>query len=175
MNVDVAGSSGGLASGLKKAGGGGGAFRDLMELFRPKVIREDVEGENVLDGESGEVFVEEFVHGGIVDSADGDGAAAVDLRRQNLTEDKSQVMSQLVPRFFSSDCTLLRTRSRLQSNCSILNKIQPQVPTRIRTPTMPLEPIQSSNRSTNMFEKACLIISEFRVACACSIFDRSSN
>ncbi|KAL2545356.1 Uncharacterized protein Fot_14589 [Forsythia ovata] len=48
-------------------------------------------------------------------------------------------MPQLAPRFPSSDRTLLRTRSRLQSDCSIPNKIQPQVPTKIRTPTLPLE------------------------------------
>ncbi|KAL2459877.1 IQ-domain 13 [Forsythia ovata] len=38
---------------------------------------------------------------------------------------KSRVMLQLAPRFTSSDCTLLRTRSRPQSDCSISNKIQP--------------------------------------------------
>ncbi|KAL2498920.1 hypothetical protein Adt_24470 [Abeliophyllum distichum] len=48
-------------------------------------------------------------------------------------------MPQLAPRFPLFDCTLLRTRSRLQSDCSIPNKIRPRVPTRIRTPTLPLE------------------------------------
>ncbi|KAL2538345.1 Uncharacterized protein Fot_19736 [Forsythia ovata] len=57
----------------------------------------------------------------------------------NLGGGKSRVMPQLAPRFPSSDCTLLRTRSRPQSDCSIQNKIQPYVPTRIRTPTLPLE------------------------------------
>ncbi|KAL2556559.1 Uncharacterized protein Fot_01298 [Forsythia ovata] len=51
----------------------------------------------------------------------------------------AMVMPQLAPRLSSSDCTLLCTRSCLQSDCSIPNKIQPQVPTRIRTPTLPLE------------------------------------
>ncbi|KAL2516503.1 formin-like protein 4 [Forsythia ovata] len=57
----------------------------------------------------------------------------------NLKGGKSRVMLQLALKFPSSDCTLLRTRSRPQSDCFIPNKIQPQVSTRIRTPTLPFE------------------------------------
>ncbi|KAL2554826.1 Uncharacterized protein Fot_08445 [Forsythia ovata] len=62
-----------------------------------------------------------------------------DLCPYNFGGGKSRIILQLVHRFPSSDCTLLRTRSRPQSDYSIPNKIQPQVPTKIQTPTLPLE------------------------------------
>ncbi|KAL2501548.1 Uncharacterized protein Fot_35396 [Forsythia ovata] len=58
---------------------------------------------------------------------------------ENLRRSKSRVIPQLTLKFLSSDCTLLRTKSRLQSDCSISNKIQPQFLTMIRTPTLLLE------------------------------------
>ncbi|KAL2527912.1 Endo/exonuclease/phosphatase domain-containing protein [Forsythia ovata] len=72
--------------------------------------------------------------------ADIDGNGVLDYNEfKNLGGGKSRVISQLAHRFPSSDCTLLRTKSCPQSDCSIPNKIQPQAPIRIRTLTLPLE------------------------------------
>ena len=50
-----------------------------MELFGAKVVKEDMEGEDVFDGVDGRVGGEEVRHGGIVDGADSYDGAAVDL------------------------------------------------------------------------------------------------
>lgn len=78
-DVDITGGAGGLAGGLVDGGGEGGAVVHLVELPRSEVVGEDMEGEYVLDGEEGVMLVEEVAHSGIVDGADGDGHAAVDL------------------------------------------------------------------------------------------------
>lgn len=50
-----------------------------MELFSVEVVGEDMEREDVFYGGEGVVLGEKVVHGGIVDGADSDCAAAVDL------------------------------------------------------------------------------------------------
>ena len=50
-----------------------------MELFGAKIVEEDVEGEDVLDGVDGRVSGEEVGHGGVVDGADGYGCSTVDF------------------------------------------------------------------------------------------------
>ncbi|CAH9060655.1 unnamed protein product [Cuscuta europaea] len=81
-DVDESGGARGVAGGLIDGGGEGGPLVELVELLRPEVVGEDVEGEDVLDGGEGEVLVEERVHAGVVDGADGDGHAVVDLTRE---------------------------------------------------------------------------------------------
>ncbi|CAH9130501.1 unnamed protein product [Cuscuta epithymum] len=78
-DVDESGGAGGVAGGLVDGGGEGGPLVELVELLGAEVVGEDVEGEDVLDGGEGEVLVEERAHAGVVDGADGDGHAAVDL------------------------------------------------------------------------------------------------
>ena len=81
-DVDEAGGSRGGAGGLVHGGGEGGAVGDLVELLSAEIVEQHVEGENVLDGVDGEVFGEECRHGGVVDGADGDGGAVVDVGGQ---------------------------------------------------------------------------------------------
>ena len=50
-----------------------------MELFGAKVVKEDMEGEDVFDGVDGRVGGEEVGHGSVVDGADIYGGAAIDL------------------------------------------------------------------------------------------------
>lgn len=78
-DVHVAGGPVGRAGGLEHSGGQGGATSELVELLGAEVIHEDVEGKHILEGRDGEVLGEDGVHGGIVDSENGDGLAAVDL------------------------------------------------------------------------------------------------
>lgn len=68
-----------ITGGLEHGGDEGGAVGDLVELPAAEVVDEDVEGEDVLEGGDGEVFVQEGGHGGIVHGQDGYGLAAVDL------------------------------------------------------------------------------------------------
>lgn len=53
-----------------------------MKLLGPEVVQQHVEGQHVLDGVDRGVLGEQIRHGGVVDGADGDGLAAVDLRSQ---------------------------------------------------------------------------------------------
>ena len=50
-----------------------------MELFGAKVVKEDMEGEDIFDGVDGRVGGEEVGHGSVVDGADIYGGAAIDL------------------------------------------------------------------------------------------------
>ena len=50
-----------------------------MELFGAKVVKEDMEGKDVFDGVDGRVGGKEVGHGSIVDGADVNGGAAIDL------------------------------------------------------------------------------------------------
>ena len=50
-----------------------------MELFGAKVVKEDVEGEDVFDGVDRRVGGKEDGHGDVVNDTDGYGGAAVDL------------------------------------------------------------------------------------------------
>ena len=50
-----------------------------MELFGAKVVKEDMEGEDVFDGVDGRVGGEEVGHGSVVDGADIYGGAAIDI------------------------------------------------------------------------------------------------
>ena len=50
-----------------------------MELFGAKVVKEDMEGEDVFDGVDGRVGGEEVGHGSVIDGADIYGGAAIDL------------------------------------------------------------------------------------------------
>ena len=47
-----------------------------MELFGAKVVKEDMEGEDIFDGVDGRVGGEEVGHGDVVDSADVYGLAS---------------------------------------------------------------------------------------------------
>ena len=78
-DVDEASGSGGGAGGLVHCGGEGGAIGDLVVLLGTKVVKEDMEGEDVLDGVDGGVLREKVRHGGFVDGTDGDGGFAVDF------------------------------------------------------------------------------------------------
>ncbi|KAL1817994.1 hypothetical protein ACET3Z_020568 [Daucus carota] len=78
-DVDVPGGSVGFAGGLEHGGRQRGASADLVQFLGAEVICKDMQSEDVLHGVDREVLGQEVCHAGIVDSADGDGEAAVDV------------------------------------------------------------------------------------------------
>nr|GMC49806.1 histone-lysine N-methyltransferase SETD1A-like [Ipomoea batatas] len=78
-DVDESGGAGSGAGGLEHSGGECGAVGELVELLCAVVVQEDMEGEDILNGGDRVVLGEQICHGGVIDGADGDCVAAVDV------------------------------------------------------------------------------------------------
>ena len=67
---------------MEESRGDRAAVRELVDLAGGEVVGEDVEREEVLEREYGEVLPDDFAHSGVVDGEDCDRHSPVDLAGQ---------------------------------------------------------------------------------------------